>query len=109
MGHKGSMPFIQYSMSKNKNRVIKTAKEQMVDSLKLPKDLVMGVSMLSITGCEEAFIENYKGIIECNPCSVMVQTKNCRMNFTGCNLSVDYYTNEEMKISGKIRQISFFD
>lgn len=96
-------------MSKKKNNVLKTAKEQMVDSLKLPKDIVMGVSLLSITGCEEVFIENYKGIIECTPESVIVQTKTCRMNFSGCNLSVDYYTNEEMKISGKIRQICFFD
>ena len=96
-------------MSKKKNNVLKTAKEQMVDSLKLPKDIVMGVSMLSITGCEEVFIENYKGIIECTPESVIVQTKTCRMHFNGCNLSVDYYTNEEMKISGKIKQICFFD
>ena len=96
-------------MSRKKNNVIKTAKEQMVDSLKLPKDIVMGVSMLSITGCEEVFIENYKGIIECTPESVIVQTKTCRMHFNGCNLSVDYYTNEEMKISGKIKQICFFD
>lgn len=96
-------------MSRKKNNVLKTAKEQMVDSLKLPKDIVMGVSMLSITGCEEVFIENYKGIIECTPESVIVQTKTCRMHFNGCNLSVDYYTNEEMKISGKIKQICFFD
>lgn len=96
-------------MSKKKSNVLKTAKEQMVDSLKLPKDIVMGVSILSITGCEEVFIENYKGIIECSPESVIVQTKTCRMHFSGCNLSVDYYTNEEMKISGKIKQICFFD
>lgn len=96
-------------MSKKQFKITKTAKQQMVDSLKLPKDLIMGCSMLSVTGSEEAFIENYKGIIECSPCSILLQTKSCRIHFLGCDLSVDYYTNEEMKISGKIKQICFFE
>lgn len=94
---------------KTTKHVIRAAKEQMTDSLKLPKDLLLGASMTSITGCEEAYIENYKGIIECCKESVIIQTKTCRMHFTGCDLCVDYYTDEEMKITGQIRQINFFD
>ena len=35
-------------------------KEQMVDSLKLPKDLLLGASIVTLTGNHEAWIENYK-------------------------------------------------
>lgn len=88
---------------------MKRTRQQVADSLKLPKDLVMGSSITSITGCEEAFIENYKGIIEISSESVMLQTKTCRMHLTGRDLSVDYYTDEEMKITGHIEQIHFFE
>ena len=88
---------------------MKRTREQVADSLKLPKDFILGASMTSITGCEEAFIENYKGIIEICSNSVMLQTKTCRMHFIGTNLAVDYYTDEEMKITGHIEQIHFFE
>ena len=92
----------------NKINLIEKAKVQATDRLKIPRELVFGECILTLHGNHEVFIENYKGIIECTPESVIVQTKTCRMHFNGCNLSVDYYTNEEMKISGKIRQICFF-
>lgn len=81
----------------------------MADSFKLPKDFVLGASMLSVTGCREAYIENYKGMIECCGDCVIVQTKTCRIQFEGCNLSVDYYTDEEMKLTGCIKQINFYE
>ena len=84
-------------------------KQQMADSLRLPKDFVLGASITTVTGCGEAFVENYKGIIEMCPTSVMLQTKTCRMHFVGSDLSVDYYTDEEMKITGHISQICFFE
>ena len=79
----------------------------MVENLKLPKDLVMGVPILTMTGKEEAFIENYKGILECSSEAVMVQTKVCRIRITGQKLTVEYYTNDEMKITGQISQILY--
>ncbi|MBE5871607.1 MAG: sporulation protein [Lachnospiraceae bacterium] len=79
----------------------------MVENLKLPKDLVMGVPILTMTGKEEAFIENYKGILECSSETVMVQTKVCRIRIVGHKLTVDYYTNDEMKITGQICQIVY--
>lgn len=104
------MEFIQCLMNKKTSKpIMKKAREQMADSLKLPKDFICGASITSITGCEEAFVENYKGIIECCSQSVMIQTKTCRMHFMGTDLCVDYYTDEEMKITGHIEQIRFFE
>lgn len=71
------------------------------------KDLAKGEALVSITGQEEAFIENYKGILECTDESVVIATGRCRIRFQGKHLHVEYYTNEEMKIEGMIQKILF--
>lgn len=86
---------------------IKKWKEELVDSLELPKDLVYGAVLVSITGQKEMLIENYRGILEYNSERVSLQTKNCRLVIDGKNLNIDYYTNEEMKISGIITKVSY--
>lgn len=36
-----------------------------------------------------------------------MQTKTCRIRITGVRLAIDYYTNEEMKITGSIDTIEY--
>ncbi len=83
------------------------SKELIVESLKLPKDTMLGASIVTLTGNREAFIENYKGILEYTKESIVLQGKNCRICFEGRQLSVDYYTNEDMKISGSIEAVRY--
>lgn len=82
-------------------------KEIIVESLKLPKDSMLGDAIVTITGNREAFIENYKGIIEYTKESIVLQGKNCKICFQGKRLSIDYYTNEDMKISGSIEGVRY--
>ena len=83
-------------------------KEIIVESLKLPKDTMLGDSIVTITGSREAFIENYKGILEYTKESLVLQGKNCKISFQGKRLSIDYYTNEDMKIGGNIESVRYF-
>lgn len=83
------------------------SKELIVESLKLPKDTMLGAAIVTVTGNREAFIENYKGILEYNPQSIVLQGKNCKICFEGKQLSIDYYTNEDMKISGSIDAVRY--
>ena len=39
-------------------------REKMVDNLELPKDLMLGAAILTVTGRKEALISNYKGILK---------------------------------------------
>ena len=52
-------------------------------------------------------VENYRGILEYTPNSIVLQSKTCRIAFCGCGLRIAYYTNEDMKIEGKISEIRY--
>ena len=82
-------------------------KELLVNSLKLPKDTVFGVPILTITGTKEIWMENYKGILEYTTTQILLQAKTCQICIEGKGLSIDYYTNEDMKISGCINNIRY--
>ena len=86
---------------------LSNSKELIVESLKLPKDTMLGAAIVTVTGNREAFIENYKGIIEYTTESIVLQGKNCKICFEGKRLSIDYYTNEDMKISGSIEAVRY--
>lgn len=82
-------------------------KELVVESLKLPKDSVLGDSIVTLTGNREAFVENYKGIIEYTECRILLQGKNCKIEICGKRLCIVYYTNEDMKICGWMESVRY--
>ena len=82
-------------------------REKVVTNLELPKDLMLGASVLTVTGRREVLISNYKGILEYKDSFIKVQTKNCRIQISGTHLAIDYYTNDEMKITGYIETIQY--
>lgn len=79
----------------------------LAEGLELPRDVSCGVVIVTVTGRRTLVLENYKGIVSYDDDCIVVQTKDCRVRVGGCRLKVDYYTNEEMKIVGLIRQISY--
>lgn len=99
-------------MKRNHRRLpfpsISESKELIVESLRLPKDTMLGAAIVTVTGNREALIENYKGILEYTRESIVLQGKNCKIAFEGKGLAIDYYTNEDMKISGTIDGVRYF-
>lgn len=81
----------------------------MTDTLKLPKELVNGDSIITMRGQNEIFIENYRGILECSDTFIWISTRHFRLSIEGKHLSVAYYTNDEMKVCGTIEHISFME
>ena len=96
-------------MKRNNDRIQKNEarKESLIDSLRLPKDICMGAMKVTLTGNREAWVENYRGILEYTEKLILLQGKTCQVCFEGTRLSVDYYTNEDMKISGCINCVKY--
>lgn len=92
---------------KRKPKKTSDLKANVVDALKLPKDLVYGSVIVTVTGQNEAYVENYKGIIEYTSSKIKLQTKTCQVIFIGEEFLITYYTNDEMKITGQIWEIKY--
>lgn len=86
---------------------LKRVKSNIVESLELPKDIMYGAVILNVTGRTEALIENYKGIIEYTCEKIRLQTKSCQVEIRGKRLLIQYYTNDEMKLTGLIHEIIY--
>ena len=82
-------------------------KELVVESLKLPKDSLLGASIVTLTGNTEVFVENYKGIIEYTSQMILLQGKTCKIEICGRRLNIVYYTNEDMKINGCVETVRY--
>lgn len=88
-------------------RVPLRAVEKLADSLQIPLDLAYREPILSMTGSRELFIENYRCIRQYGETCILLQTKTGCLKIEGTCLGIAYYTNEEMKIVGNIRCISW--
>lgn len=86
------------------NHVIK---QKVAEAYEMPKDVILGLPLLTILGERELTLENYSGIIEYTDTLIRIRTKAGQIKVNGKNLHVDYYTNDEMKMHGRIDSIEF--
>lgn len=86
---------------------IKTLKNRIAEASNMPKDVVLGVPIVTLTGKLEVCIENYRGIIEYTELLVRIQTKIGQIRIIGKGLQIEYYTNDEMKITGCVASIEY--
>ena len=87
----------------------KSLKNHITDVAGIPKDVILGVPIVTVTGQTEAFIENYRGILEYTDQLIRIQTKVGRVHVIGRKLQIEYYTNDEMKIIGHICVIEYHE
>lgn len=73
----------------------------------LPKDVVKKAAITTVTGNSEICIENYRGILEYRDTLVRIQTKTGQIRIRGAKLTVAYYTNDEMQITGNIASVEY--
>lgn len=81
--------------------------EILSSQLKLPSDVLAGAPIITALGRSEVCIENYKGILEYNNTLIKILTKIGNLHIEGKNLTISYFTNDEMKITGVIHNISY--
>lgn len=86
---------------------LENSKRKAAKASKFPEDVLLGMPNVEILGHSEMRIENYRGLIEYTDQLVRVQTKIGQIRITGKHLQVDSYTNDDMKITGKIQNIEY--
>ena len=79
----------------------------MTDAAKMPKDVMLGVPIVTLTGRFEVNVENYRGIIEYTDTLIRIKSKNGQIKITGKQLQIAYYTNDEMKITGHVDKVEY--
>lgn len=89
------------------NKLTNVISKCMVEALKMPKDLLYGDVLITVSGRHEAYIENYKSIIEYTDTKIRLQTKNGKLKITGKQLEIQYYTADEMKITGQLSEFKY--
>lgn len=82
-------------------------KNRVSDAVSIPKDVMLGVPLFRMVGREEFYIENYRGILEYTDTLIRIQTKIGQVHLTGQRLEIVYYTNDEMKVVGRIDKLEW--
>lgn len=82
-------------------------KSKLAQKLNIPEDISDGLPIVTVMGEREVYVENYRGIIEYGKNCIRIQTKTCRITFTGKDLEIVYYTSSDMKIVGGLEAITY--
>ncbi len=81
--------------------------DDLSSKLSLPKDVLLRTSVIHMIGPYEMYVENYKNIIEYTDTYIRIQAKTNKILISGKNLHIDYFCNDDMKISGRIKSIEY--
>ncbi|MDO5348428.1 MAG: YabP/YqfC family sporulation protein [Lachnospiraceae bacterium] len=80
-------------------------KELMVAAMKLPMDVFLGELIISVIGRRAVYVENYRSILFYTDTSLKIQGKDCKLLIQGKHLVIEYYTGDEMKVTGRIESV----
>lgn len=88
-------------------RKSKNMAAQMTKRLELPKDLMFGAAIITVTGRNDLMVENYKGILEYHQDKIRLSLKQGQVEIAGDQLKIEYYTSEDMRITGRIDRVEY--
>ena len=92
-------------MNMGKKQVNK--KEIIADQCGFPKDVILGAPILSMVGNHEAIIENFKNILNFTECMIAVRCKEEVIEIQGRDLTISFYSKEELRIKGRIEAVYY--
>ncbi len=68
----------------------------------IPQDVIPGEPVITVTGRRNVYIENYNRIISFIDNEIKIQAKTCRIIVRGKRLEIEYYTGDDILITGVI-------
>lgn len=82
-------------------------KSRISDSLELPKEVTLNIPIIKVTGKNDIYIENHKGIVEYSSEILRVNSEIGIIKMIGKNLYIKEINKEEIFIIGDIYTIEF--
>jgi sporulation protein YqfC len=90
----------------NRREIITKA---MAELLEIPGDLVLDLPRLTITGRNELYLVNHKGIIEYSTVRMRINLSRGFLEINGQNLEIQALMPDEMRVVGDINSIQYID
>lgn len=84
-------------------------KQQVAETLELPKDVIMDAPKVTVVGNAQLSIENHRGIIQYDNTNIRINTNIGIFRISGTDLIIKNIVAEEIVISGKIDNIDISD
>jgi sporulation protein YqfC len=81
--------------------------EAIVASLDLPKDLFLGMPLLSLEGDRTLCIANHRGIVRYSSEVIVVATRTYAIEITGRSLVIPRFSRDMIEIVGVVRSVTF--
>lgn len=81
--------------------------QKLQKTAEIPSDVALKVPIITMVGFQNLTVENYRGILEYTSKLIRIQTKTGQIKICGNALHIEYYTNEEMKVTGQMTQIEY--
>lgn len=85
----------------------KSISERAADAWGVPKDVIMNIPRLTISGDKEIYIENHKGILEYTDNEIRISTAMGIVRVCGKNLIIDRIRLEDIVISGSFTKVEY--
>ena len=101
----GGAPACRRTLQGEGRPVLEEVKEAAAEGLKLPKDESLGEMLLTVVGSRSVTVENYRGILFYDEETVTLKGRRGKAVIRGRGLHIDYYDQDEMRISGTIRSL----
>ena len=80
---------------------------QIILEQKLPTEAILKETLLTMVGCSELWVENYKALMEYSEGAILIQTGKHMIRIEGERLLISHYMEEHMMICGNIRSITY--
>lgn len=77
------------------------------ENLELPKDILLDLPLITITGSSELIIDNFKSLRELSDKAVKINANGSKLTLTGSELSIVCLTKETVIIRGRFESLNF--
>ncbi|MDR0314881.1 MAG: YabP/YqfC family sporulation protein [Oscillospiraceae bacterium] len=94
-------------MARREEDTKKNRMKMISDNLQVPSMAVLGMSHIEIMGNNEVVIEGCKGVLEYSDDSIRLNLGKNEVQFSGTDLVIKTYINEQVLIDGNILTIDF--